>query len=72
MPLPFDRVVIRGKSGLRMELPAEELPGVPLHERVAHVLRRDIEFLLGGARVERRDALRALREMSDSPRSAAA
>ena len=63
--LPFDRVVLHDTRGLRVELSVAEFWAQPLHDRVAQVLRRDIVFLMGMTPIDRRAALRALREATD-------
>lgn len=59
MTLPFDRVLLELPTGKEI-LPVSRFMALPLHERVRHVLQREVEFFFGHAPVDRRVALRAL------------
>jgi hypothetical protein len=66
-PVAFDRVVIGGPHGVRSEYSVEEFFALPLHERIEHVLKRDIAFFRGSVEVDRASALRSLRGWSLIP-----
>ena len=53
------RVRIKGPQERVMAV--EHFLALPLHERIRHILERDIEFLRGDDEVEWRDALAWLR-----------
>jgi hypothetical protein len=57
---PFDRVSIRGQTGSRSMSSAEFL-ALPLHERVQHILARDVDFFDGQRPVDLKSALAWLR-----------
>ena len=59
-PAPFDRVVTQ-RNGTRVVYSFDEFLGLPLHERIQHVLQRDLSFFLRGVEIDRRRALDALR-----------
>jgi hypothetical protein len=56
-PLPFDRVVLRGRT-----YSAEEFLRLSLNQRVRHILKRDVEFFHGDAKVDATTALAGLRK----------
>jgi hypothetical protein len=62
MELPFDRVLIFQPEG-RREMTAGEFLDLPLHERIRIILQRNLEFLAGTHIVERRTALKGLRQI---------
>ena len=63
MERPFDSVTIRGDRGAH-SLTTEEFLGLPLHERVQHILSRNVDFFDGRKLVELRAALAWLRSAS--------
>jgi hypothetical protein len=63
-PIPFDRIVIAGSSGLPTVYSVEQFFALPLHQRIEHVLRRDVTFFRGNVEVDRAIALRSLRGWS--------
>jgi hypothetical protein len=60
---PFDRVRIK-EPDMRI-LSLKDFLALPLHERIGHILRRDIEFLDGQVVVDWRGALEWLRANSN-------
>jgi hypothetical protein len=66
-PIAFDRVVIANAHGPPIVYSAEEFFALPLHERIEHVLKRDVTFFRGTVEVDRASALRSLRAWSLPP-----
>ena len=66
-PIAFDRVVIGGPHGLRSEYTVAEFFALPLHERIEHVLKRDIAFFRGNVEIDLASALRSLRTWTEPP-----
>jgi len=62
--LTFDRVVISGSDGTSREYSVEEFLALPFHERIRHILARDLAFYRGATPVDRGSALRSLRGVS--------
>jgi hypothetical protein len=56
----FDRVVVVERSGARRSYSRDQFMALPLDERVAHILSRQIEFFLEQVPVDRSKALRKL------------
>jgi len=61
--VPFTQVRFKG-AGAKRVLSFGEFLALPIHERVRHILERDIEFLRGDQTVEWREALAWLRSKS--------
>lgn len=59
MSLPFDRVVVRRKPPEGYT--AVEFLALPMHDRIRCLLQHGVEFYLGNARVDRKEALASLR-----------
>lgn len=66
-PVAFDRIVIVGPHSLRSEYTVQEFLALPLHERIEHVLKRDVKFFRGNVEIDRASALRSLRASSLPP-----
>lgn len=66
-PLVFDRVVVVLADGRRRTYSAHEFIALPLHERIQHVLERNIQFFRGDAAVDRNGALRSLAQNKTKP-----
>jgi hypothetical protein len=66
-PIAFDRVVIAGPHGLESVYSVHQFFALPLHERIEHVLKRDVRFFRGNIEVDRASALRSLRSWSVPP-----
>ena len=62
MSLPFDRVVVRRKPPEGYS--AEEFLRLPMLDRVRCLLQHGVEFYLGNARIDRKEALASLRVAS--------
>lgn len=62
---PFDSVSIRGERGT-YSISAEQFLALPIHERVQHILSRNVDFFCGTEPVELRAALAWLRTASAS------
>ena len=60
---PFDNVTIRGERGTR-SLSTDEFLRLPIHERIQHILSRNVDFFDGPKLVELRAALAWLRGVS--------
>jgi hypothetical protein len=60
--LPFDSVIVTEAGERRIFTPADLL-ALPLHKRVRWLLDETLEFRLGPALVDRREALAALRRV---------
>jgi hypothetical protein len=60
---PFTQVRIKGAGAARV-LSYGEFLALPIHERIRHILDRDIEFLRDDQTVEWREALAWLRSES--------
>ena len=60
---PFDRVSIRRQDGTR-SMSSDEFMALPLHERVEHILARNVDFFDGEQAVELKAALAWLRTSS--------
>ena len=60
---PVTQVRLKG-AGAERVLSYSEFLALPIHERVRHILDRDIEFLRGDQTVEWREALAWLRSES--------
>jgi hypothetical protein len=60
--LVIDRVVI-SVGGHRKDLSLAEFLALPLHERVGSVLNRTTEFFHGRVPIDRKVALRSLRDL---------
>jgi hypothetical protein len=58
----FDRVILAREDGERFVYTPEEFMAMPLHERIRHILGREVEFYLGEEPIDRGIALRALRQ----------
>jgi len=52
---------VRIKGAQERVISVEQFLALPLHERIRHILERDIEFLQGDVEVEWREALAWLR-----------
>ena len=62
--VPFDRVEVPGTNGPAREMSASEFLALPLAARIGFVPQGQLRFFAGDAEVDRRDALRWLRELS--------
>ncbi len=58
----FDRVIVVRGDGTEQPYSADEFLALPLHERVKHILGREIRFFMGERPVDRAVALRSLRD----------
>jgi len=57
----FDRVVLVDGFGMRRSISRGQFLALPLHERIQHILTRDIKFYHGEVPVDRSEALKSLR-----------
>jgi hypothetical protein len=62
--LPFDRVEVPSANGSARGLSASEFLALPLAQRIGFVLQGQLRFFAAGAEVDRREALRWLRELA--------
>jgi hypothetical protein len=62
---PFDRVDVLEGSAARSFTPTEFL-SLPLASRIGHVIRGQCRFFRGGALLDTREALAALRQMAEN------
>lgn len=68
--LPFDRVLLALPTGKEV-LDVRRFMALPLHDRVRHVLQREVEFFMGPLPIDRRLALRALMQGQNGAAGAA-
>lgn len=60
---PFDSVAIRGNGGVQT-ISTEAFLALPIHERIQHILSRQVDFFHGTEPVELRAALAWLRTVN--------
>jgi hypothetical protein len=65
MRLPFDRVVFLG-NGQAREFSVQEFLALPMHQRVVHLLSRELAFYRGPTQIDRSTALKQLRSINAS------